>query len=912
MKKRFQKILGVALSAAMVMTPMMETLAAANSFDVNAEDVGGKVLFPGDSISGIEPIYIGPDGTAAELTDGKWTNDTSQAYSMSAMEGEGGGLWLEPKGYVLTVNGGTSKATGTDGTDTSNHFKAKDPSGEDGAFLKDIAYYSAWSDVTVTAGAAPEGQIFDHWEVESANVSLADAYAAETSFAMAEDDVSLQAVYTTASAETEVPTEVPVETEAPAEVPVEPEAPAEVPDGDPYAGTSDEEPVIDEITSDGSSDSGEEVIVIGDNTADESQNDNAAPEENNTPSLYSLTVENGSGSGDYAVGTEVTITANQIEGMVFSGWYTEAVTVWFADSSSGTTTFSMPAESVTVTATYTEAETSAPETSAPETSALETSAPETAVPEAEVPDLYTVDVQYGEGGGSYEAGATVNVYADAPAEGQEFAGWETSENLILEDPSSEEAVFTMPAENVQLTASYKAAETEAVTEAATEYESGEIAVIDEKELETEAAQNQGADETESASTEAEEVITEEVVTETETETEASTEQAGEEDAPKFQVQLSSTEDITIVTTLPLDASGIPVAAAGTTVSLKATEYNNMVLDHWSVTKADGSQEAITPTIDAEDPYIASFIMPNVPVFVQAHYVELNDNEVQVVNGSGSGTYQEGDYVEITANTPAEGYRFKNWTVITGDVELDDPNAAETGFIMPDEAVQVKANYEVIKYTLTVENGSGDGSYVKGENISLTADYPADGKVFAGWEVTSNNASVSAADRYYSSITMPAANVTLKATYKDGPSPDYNEIQGISSGGEYLKGTRISFTAVGNGMSNSNPNPGDYRYRPSGYQIGSVSGNWNNAPYTTSMSINSVGQYTLSVIYTKDIFDGNSWVATGTTDTKSVSFYVVNALSVQTGDNSPIIPLVIAALAALAVIIILVVVRRRRR
>ena len=87
---------------------------------------------------------------------------------MSAMEGEGGGLWLEPKGYVLTVNGGTSKATGTDGTDTSNHFKAKDPSGEDGAFLKDIAYYSAWSDVTVTAGAAPEGQIFDHWEVESA------------------------------------------------------------------------------------------------------------------------------------------------------------------------------------------------------------------------------------------------------------------------------------------------------------------------------------------------------------------------------------------------------------------------------------------------------------------------------------------------------------------------------------------------------------------------------------------------------------------------------------------------------------------------------------------------------------------------------------------------------------------------
>ena len=114
------------------------------------------------------------------------------------------------------------------------------------------------------------------------------------------------------------------------------------------------------------------------------------------------------------------------------------------------------------------------------------------------------------------------------------------------------------------------------------------------------------------------------------------------------------------------------------------------------------------------------------------------------------------------------------------------------------------------------------------------------------------------------------------------------------------------------MDNTNPNPGDYRYRPAGYQIGSVGGSWTASPYTTSMAINAVGEYTLTVSYAKDIYDGSSWNADGTSVTKSVTFHVVNALSVQTGDSSSLIPLAIAGGAALAVIIILVIVLMRRR
>ena len=69
------------------------------------------------------------------------------------------------------------------------------------------------------------------------------------------------------------------------------------------------------------------------------------------PTLYSLTVNNGSGSGSYAAGTLVTIVANVAPaGQRFDVW---AGNIWnLADLSSASTAIVMPASAVTVTATY--------------------------------------------------------------------------------------------------------------------------------------------------------------------------------------------------------------------------------------------------------------------------------------------------------------------------------------------------------------------------------------------------------------------------------------------------------------------------------------------------------------------------------------------------------------------------------
>ncbi|MDR0791624.1 MAG: leucine-rich repeat protein [Methanomassiliicoccaceae archaeon] len=71
------------------------------------------------------------------------------------------------------------------------------------------------------------------------------------------------------------------------------------------------------------------------------------------PNHRSVTVINGTGSGDHAVGSGVTITADRSpDGMVFDRWIVNSGGVTLANPNNATTTFTMPANAVSVTATY--------------------------------------------------------------------------------------------------------------------------------------------------------------------------------------------------------------------------------------------------------------------------------------------------------------------------------------------------------------------------------------------------------------------------------------------------------------------------------------------------------------------------------------------------------------------------------
>jgi glucan-binding YG repeat protein len=147
--------------------------------------------------------------------------------------------------------------------------------------------------------------------------------------------------------------------------------------------------------------------------------------------VYDVTVNNGDGSGSYAAEEKVDIIADTApSGKIFDRWTSEDG-VNFASASSATTSFTMPAKSVTVTALYKDESVTPP----PSTT-------------------YTVTVTGGSGSASYEEGATVNITANAPADGKVFDTW-TSSGITLADPTSATTSFTMPANAVTVTATYK-------------------------------------------------------------------------------------------------------------------------------------------------------------------------------------------------------------------------------------------------------------------------------------------------------------------------------------------------------------------------------------------------------------------------------------------------------------------------
>lgn len=86
-------------------------------------------------------------------------------------------------------------------------------------------------------------------------------------------------------------------------------------------------------------------------------------------------------------------------------------------------------------------------------------------------DSYTVTVTGGDGSGSFAENASVTIKANEPETGKVFAGWSGADNLTFTSgsASSAEAVFTMPARDVTLEATYADAEACVTVGSATTY-----------------------------------------------------------------------------------------------------------------------------------------------------------------------------------------------------------------------------------------------------------------------------------------------------------------------------------------------------------------------------------------------------------------------------------------------------------
>jgi len=132
----------------------------------------------------------------------------------------------------------------------------------------------------------------------------------------------------------------------------------------------------------------------------------------------------------------------------------------------------------------------------------------------------------------------------------------------------------------------------------------------------------------------------------------------------------------------------------------------------------------------------------------------------VGNGSGDGAYTNGASVTITADAPPQYFTFDRWMGNTNGVA--DVFAPSTALVMLGSATVVTATYKPILYPITVNSGTGSGTYTNGATVTITADAPPVDQKFDRWVGDTNSvANIFASPTV---LSMPATPVTVSATY----------------------------------------------------------------------------------------------------------------------------------------------------
>ena len=239
------------------------------------------------------------------------------------------------------------------------------------------------------------------------------------------------------------------------------------------------------------------------------------------------------------------------------------------------------------------------------------------------------------------------------------------------------------------------------------------------------------------------------------------------------------------------ANAVPATVTANNRTYDGTEKPLVTVDDSMLVGGD-MQYALGTATEATEPYTTSIpAKTEVGTYYVWYKVKGNENHndadpkvvtvkiatpstytVTVTNdGHGTGAANPASGVtgtEVTlTNTPAEGYQFKEWQVISGGVTVTDNK-----FLLGAANVEIKAIFEALPagvYTITVtDDGHGTGaanpaSGVTGTEVTLT-NTPAAGYQFKEWQVISGGVTVE-----NNQFTIGTTNVEVKAVFEAQPA-----------------------------------------------------------------------------------------------------------------------------------------------
>ena len=473
---------------------------------------------------------------------------------------------------------------------------------------------------------------------------------------------------------------------------------------------------------------------------------------------YDLTVDLGTGDGSYVLGETTTIVADApAAGQIFSNW-TGSDAINFGDINSATTTFTMPAGDATITANY-------------------------------VAETFDLTVDLGTGDGAYQLGESTTIAADAAQPGQVFVAWAGSDASNFGDINSATTTFTMPTGDTTITATYALVPYVLTVDLGTgdgTYTLGESTTIV-----ADAAQS-GFIFSGWAGSNASNFG--DVTSATTT----FTMPVGNTTITANYVTLDTFDLIVDLGT------GDGSYLQGQTASIAADAASTgQVFLAWAGSDASNFGDINSPT--------TTFTMPATDTTITATYVaETYDLTVDL--GTGDGAYTLGESASITADAAQPGQVFVAWTGSAAS-NFGNINSASTTFAMPASDTTLTATYALVPYVLTVDLGTGDGTYTLGESTTIVADAAASGMVFSGWSGSagSNFANITSST---TTFTMPVGDTTITANYttiNTGGGEEvipYSELTLVASSTNSFSTSNIPIDDVFNGEGITSPTNGD--------------------------------------------------------------------------------------------------------
>lgn len=216
--------------------------------------------------------------------------------------------------------------------------------------------------------------------------------------------------------------------------------------------------------------------------------------------------------------------------------------------------------------------------------------------------------------------------------------------------------------------------------------------------------------------------------------------------PVYKKVSESTEKTFKVNVIGGMGSGVYADGENVTITADKPEKDK-IFDHWEVKSDTEGVKDKKVNISSDKKSTMNLLVGDCDCTIKAVYKDTKTVQIVVAKSADLSlsslydTYnvEENSTTFVTAPSAQSGMVFDHWECDDKDA-IEDVNSASTNVTVKDETISITPVYvksDTPTFDVTVENGTGSGSYRSGDHISVVADPPKDGYMFYKWENVDN-------------------------------------------------------------------------------------------------------------------------------------------------------------------------------